>query len=94
MKQKCQNPNGLQNINAIERANKFKISVRFNDELKAKRYLKSEGYRYQDSFSYKAERYTLWKSKYGWLEMRSTFDYLNDNTLEMGTVWTLQSLET
>ena len=93
MRQPCKNPNGLSNSYAIERNKKYKIFVKFNSEEKAKRYLKSEGYRYRDSYNYKEDRSTLWQSRLNWLQMSSTYDYLNDNTMEMGTVWTLKSLE-
>ena len=93
MKTPCKNPNGLSNAYAIERANKYKIFVKFNDEEKAKRYLKSKGYRFRDAYNHKEDRCTLWQSKFNWLQMTSSFDYLNDNTLEMGTVWTLKSLD-
>ena len=93
MKKPCKNPNGLSNSYAIERSKKYKIFVKFNDEEKAKRYLKSEGYRFRDSYNFKEDRSTLWQSKFNWLQMSSSFDYLNDNTLEMGTVWVLKSLE-
>ena len=93
MRKPCKNPNGLSNSYAIERNKKYRIFVKFNSEEKAKRYLKSEGYRYRDSYNFKEDKSTLWQSKFNWLQMSSTYDYLNDNTMEMGTVWTLKSLE-
>ena len=92
MKTKCKNPNGLQNLQAIA-SKHFIKNVKFNSLDKAKLYLKSEGYRFKDSYNHKEERYSLWQSKSNWLQMSSSFDYLNDNTLEMGTVWVLKSLE-
>ena len=72
---------------------KHRIVVQFNDELKAKRYLKSKGYRYQEVYSHKEDRTLLYKNfKNSWVKLASTFDYLNDNTLEMGTVWVIETL--
>jgi len=72
---------------------KYRIVVQFNDELKAKRYLKSRGYRYQEVYSHKEDRTLLYKNfKNSWVKLSSTFDYLNDNTMEMGTVWVIETL--
>ena len=71
---------------------KNKIIVKFNCLDKTKRYLKSEGYKYTESYSFKEDRAMLYRKYNNWLKVTSTFDYLNDNTLEMGTVWTIQSL--
>ena len=84
-------------INSIKNADikseKYRIVVRFNDELKAKRYLRSKGYRYQEVYSHKEDRALLYKNfKHSWIKLTSTFDYLNDNTMEMGTVWVIETL--
>ena len=72
---------------------KYIIFVKFNDELKAKRYLKSKGYRYQEAYSHKEDRALLYKNfKNSWVKLTSTFNYLNDNTMEMGTVWVIETL--
>ena len=72
---------------------KHRIIVSFNDEEKAKRYLKSEGYRYQEVYSFKEDRALLYKNfKDSWVKLSSTFNYLNDNTMEMGTVWVIETL--
>lgn len=72
---------------------KNRIIVSFNDEDKAKRYLRSKGYRYQEVYSHKEDRALLYKNfKNSWVKLASTFDYLNDNTLEMGTVWVIETI--
>lgn len=72
---------------------KNRIIVSFNDEEKAKRYLRSEGYRYQEVYSHKEDRAMLYKNfKNSWVKLASTFNYLNDNTMEMGTVWVIEQI--
>lgn len=72
---------------------KNRIIVSFNDEEKAKRYLRSEGYRYQEVYSFKEDRALLYKNfKDSWVKLASTFNYLNDNTMEMGTVWVIEKI--
>lgn len=72
---------------------KNRIIVSFNDEEKAKRYLRSEGYRYQEVYSFKEDRAMLYKNfKNSWVKLASKFDYLNDNTMEMGTVWVIETI--
>jgi hypothetical protein len=72
---------------------KHRIIVSFNDEEKAKRYLRSEGYRYQEVYSHKEDRAMLYKNfKDSWVKLSSTFNFLNDNTMEMGTVWVIETL--
>jgi hypothetical protein len=72
---------------------KNRIIVSFNDEEKAKRYLRSEGYRYQEVYSFKEDRAMLYKNfKNSWVKLASKFDYLNDNTMEMGTVWVIEPI--
>jgi len=72
---------------------KNRIIVSFNDEEKAKRYLRSKGYRYQEVYSFKEDRALLYKNfKNSWVKLASKFDYLNDNTLEMGTVWNIEQI--
>ena len=71
---------------------KHRIVVKFNDLDKAKRYLRTEGFRYQQSYSHKEDRCMLYRKGKLWLKLASTFDYLNDSTTEMGTVWNIQSI--
>jgi len=72
---------------------KNRIIVSFNDEEKAKRYLRSEGYRYQEVYSFKEDRAMLYKNfKNSWVKLASKFDYLNDNTMDMGTVWVIEQI--
>ena len=96
--------NGKKRLNKSDRAlahDKFeqvqqaknRIIVSFNDEEKAKRYLRSEGYRYQEVYSFKEDRALLYKNfKNSWVKLASKFDYLNDNTMEMGTVWVIETI--
>ena len=96
--------NGKKRLNKSDRAlaqDKFeqvqqaknRIIVSFNCEEKAKRYLRSEGYRYQEVYSFKEDRALLYKNfKNSWVKLASSFDYLNDNTLEMGTVWVIETI--
>ncbi len=96
--------NGKKRLNKSDRAlahDKFeqvqqaknRIIVSFNCEEKAKRYLRSEGYRYQEVYSHKEDRALLYKNfKNSWVKLASKFDYLNDNTLEMGTVWVIETI--
>ena len=66
---------------------------KFNSLDKVKIYLKSKGYRYQEVYSHKEDRALLYKNfKNSWVKLASTFDYLNDNTMEMGTVWVIETL--
>ena len=72
---------------------KHRIIVSFNDEEKAKRYLRSEGYKYQEVYSFKEDRAMLYKNfKDSWVKLSSTFNFLNDNTIEMGTVWLIEKI--
>ena len=61
--------------------------IKFNSLDKAKKYLKSEGYRYRQSFNHKEDRTMLWQNRFGWVKLSSSKDYVNDNTMEQGTVW-------
>ena len=75
------------------KSTKHRIIVSFNDEEKAKRYLRSKGYKYQEVYSFKEDRALLYKNfKNSWVKLASSFDYLNDNTMEMGTVWNIETL--
>ena len=75
------------------KSTKHRIIVSFNNEEKAKRYLRSKGYRYQEVYSFKEDRALLYKNfKNSCVKLASSFDYLNDNTMEMGTVWNIETL--
>jgi len=88
MKKKCENPNGLQNMQTIADA-KTRKSVRFNSLEKAKRYLKSKGYRYTQAFNMKEDRSMIYQGRFGWVKVSSTKDFLNNTTMEQGTVWNI-----
>ena len=67
-------------------------TIKFNNFVKAEQYIEELGYVLKQSNQFKEDRsfvYQKPRSKQ-YVYLRSTFDYLNANTMEMGTVWTLQ----
>ena len=91
MKNKCKNPNGKSNIQTIADS-KLKV-IKFNSLEKVERYINELGYTFKVRNSFKEDRSVIYRHKSNkkqHLFVKSTFDYLNDNTLEMGTVWTIQ----
>lgn len=67
-------------------------TIKFNNFVKAEQYIEELGYVLKESNQFKEDRsfvYQKPRSKQ-YVYLRSTFDYLNTNTMEMGTVWTLQ----
>ena len=66
--------------------------IKFNSFDKAQRYITELGYSLKQSNQFKEDRSFVYQKKRtkNFIYMRSTFDYLNTNTLEMGTVWTIQ----
>lgn len=67
-------------------------TIKFNNLVKAEQYIEELGYVFKQSNQFKEDRsfvYQKPRSKQ-YVYLRSTFDYLNANTMEMGTVWTLQ----
>lgn len=74
---------------------KIKKTKTFNCYEKATAYIQELGYVLTQSNSFKEDRSFVYTKRSGrtykhYIYLRSTFDYLNDNTLEMGTVWTVQ----
>lgn len=67
-----------------------KIILKFTNLDKAKSHLKSEGYRYSEAYNYKEDRCLLYKKRNNWMKLSSTFDYLTEDSMDMGTVWTLE----
>jgi len=65
---------------------------KFNSNEKAKRYISELGYNLKDYHCFKEDRSFIYTKKFSKQQvyLRSTFDFLNDNTMEMGTVWTVQ----
>ena len=65
---------------------------KFNSNEKARRYISKLGYNLKDFHCFKEDKSFLFTKKFSKQQvyLRSTFDYLNDNTMEMGTVWTVQ----
>ena len=87
MKKPCENPNG-KFLNAVIEDSKRRKCIKFNSLDKAKRYLKSKSYRFREAYNHKEERCMLYSSwKFGWVKVSSSKDYLNDTTMEQGTVW-------
>ena len=71
---------------------KYKIFIKFLSLDKAKKHLQVEGFRYSESYSFKEDRCLLYKKGRTTVMLSSGFEYFNDNTMDMGTVWTLKSL--
>ena len=71
---------------------KIKKTKTFNCFEQATAYIQELGYVLTQSNSFKEDRSFVYQKKRtkNFIYMRSTFDYLNTNTLEMGTVWTVQ----
>ena len=88
---KCKNPNGKLNMQVIQDS---KLSaVKFNSFDKLERYINELGYVARARNSFKEDRSIVYRHKSNkkkHLFVKSTFDFLNNNTLEMGTVWTIQ----
>ena len=66
--------------------------VKFNSHEKALRYVQKLGFSLSNRHCFKEDRSFLYTKKFTKQQvfLRSTYDYLNDNTMEMGTVWTVQ----
>ena len=66
--------------------------VKFNSHEKALKYIQKLGFSLSNRHCFKEDRSFLYTKKFTRQQvfLRSTFDYLNDNTMEMGTVWTVQ----
>lgn len=65
---------------------------KFNSNEKALRYISKLGFSLKDRHCFKEDRSYLYTKKFSKQQvyLRSTYDFLNDNTIEMGTVWTVQ----
>jgi len=65
---------------------------KFNSNEKALRYISELGFSLKDRHCFKEDRSFLYTKKFSKQQvyLRSTYDFLNDNTIEMGTVWTVQ----
>ena len=87
-KVKCKNPNGKLNMQVIQDS---KLSaIKFNSFDKLERYINELGYIVKGQNCFKEDRSIVYKhmsNKKQHLFVKSTYDFLNDNTLEMGTVW-------
>ena len=88
MKTKCKNPNGKLNMKVIQDS---KLSaIKFNSFDKLERYINELGYIVKGQNCFKEDRSIVYRhmsNKKQHLFVKSTYDFLNDNTLEMGTVW-------
>jgi len=93
MKTKCKNPNGKLNMQVIQDS-KLK-TLKFNSLDKVERYINELGYTFKVRNSFKEDRSIIYRhmsNKKKHLFVKSTFDFLNDTTMEMGTVWTISKL--
>ena len=91
MKTKCKNPNGKLNMQVIQDS-KSK-TLKFNSLDKVERYINELGYVVKGQNCFKEDRSIIYRhvsNKKKHLFVKSTFDFLNDNTMEMGTVWTIE----
>jgi hypothetical protein len=91
MKTKCKNPNGKLNMQVIQDS-KLK-TLKFNSLDKVERYINELGYTFKVRNSFKEDRSIIYRHKSNknrHVFLKSTFDFLNDNTMEMGTVWTIE----
>ena len=68
---------------------------KFNSFEKARRYINELGYTLKHSNQYQEDKSFIYQHKRTkkHIYMRSTFDYLDDNTIDMGTVWTVKNLQ-
>jgi len=91
MKTKCKNPNGKLNMQVIQDS-KSK-TLKFNSLDKVERYINELGYTFKVRNSFKEDRSIIYRHKSNKKQhvfVKSTFDFLNDTTMEMGTVWTIE----
>jgi hypothetical protein len=70
------------------------VNQSFTTLEKAKAYVKELGYSLKDSHVFKEDRSFIFKHKHSkkHLYLRSTWDYLDSTTTDMGTVWVLQKI--
>jgi hypothetical protein len=70
------------------------VNQSFTTLEKAKAYVKELGYSLKDSHQFKEDRSFIFKHKHSkkHLYLRSTWDYLDSTTTDMGTVWVLQKI--
>ena len=93
MKTKCKNPNGKLNMQTILDS-KLK-DKKFNSFDKLERYINELGYTFKVQNCFKEDRSIIYRHKSNkkqHLFVKSTYDFLNNNTMEMGTVWTISKL--
>ena len=65
---------------------------KFNSNEKAKRYIKELGFNLKDYHCFKEDKSFLYTKKFSKQQvyLRSTYDFFSANSMEMGTVWTVQ----
>ena len=87
---KCKNPNGKSNMQTIQDS---KMStLKFNSLEKVERYINELGYVIKVRNSFREDRSIIYRHKFpkmGHVFLKSTYDFLNKTTMEMGTVWTV-----
>ena len=90
---KCKNPNGKLNMQTILDS-KLKVK-KFNSFDKLERYINELGYTFKVQNCFKEDRSIIYRHKSNkkqHLFVKSTHDFLNNTTMEMGTVWTISKL--
>mgnify|MGYP003642398652 FL=1 len=65
---------------------------KFNSNEKARRYIKELGFNLKDCHCFKEDKSFLYTKKFSKQQvyLRSTYDFFSANSMEMGTVWTVQ----
>ena len=65
---------------------------KFNSNEKARRYIKELGFNLKDYHCFKEDKSFLYTKKFSKQQvyLRSTYDFFSANSMEMGTVWTVQ----
>jgi hypothetical protein len=90
MKNKCKNPNGKSNMQTIQDSKM--LTLKFNSLEKVERYINELGYVIKVRNSFREDRSIIYRHKFpkmGHVFLKSTYDFLNKTTMEMGTVWTV-----
>ena len=87
---KCKNPNGKSNMQTIQDSKM--LTLKFNSLEKVERYINELGYVIKVRNSFREDRSVIYRHKFpkmGHVFLKSTYDFLNKTTMEMGTVWTV-----
>ena len=82
--------NNTRNMKAIEDSKLDKIT--FNSLEKVERYIKELGYIFKVRDSVREDRSVIYRHKFpkkGHVFLKSSYDFLSVDSMEMGTVWTV-----